>query len=82
MNECENNDACPVNSECINSIGSFQCNCPTGLIKVGHLCVIPDAHQSDWTIALDVLIGIFGEYKILFWFCSKGTLAYEVTGRV
>ena len=76
MNECESDDVCPVNSECINSIGSFQCKCTNGLIKVGHLCVIPDdahpkSHQKDWTIVLDVLIGIVGEYKLLCWFCSK-----------
>eukprot|EP00112_Aurelia_sp_Birch-Aquarium-sp1_P013805 Seg2947.5 transcript_id=Seg2947.5/GoldUCD/mRNA.D3Y31 product="Adhesion G protein-coupled receptor E1" protein_id=Seg2947.5/GoldUCD/D3Y31 len=43
VNECENEHACPVNSECINSIGSFQCK------KVRH---------NDWTVVLDILIGI------------------------
>ena len=30
INECDNPDICPKNSECQNSIGSYACSCLAG----------------------------------------------------
>ena len=38
INECEGNHGCPNNSRCVNSPGSFDCECNEGFRKVGDEC--------------------------------------------
>jgi hypothetical protein len=42
INECENEEmqACPgTNSECVNTLGSFQCQCLTGFAEINGSCL-------------------------------------------
>ena len=33
IDECDNNELCASNEECINSQGSFECVCQTGYVQ-------------------------------------------------
>lgn len=37
INECEMSNACPFNSVCKNTFGSFSCECKTGFSLVSHI---------------------------------------------
>ena len=38
INECDSSDACPQDSTCVNTDGSFQCNCNDGFTMTGAEC--------------------------------------------
>ena len=38
INECDSSDACPQDSTCVNTDGSFQCNCNDGFTMSGTEC--------------------------------------------
>ncbi|KAK0067591.1 fibrillin-3, partial [Biomphalaria pfeifferi] len=48
VNECDENEACPLGQICVNTLGSFQCKCPLGYEYVSNQC-------QDINECLDVL---------------------------
>ena len=38
INECLNSNACPSSATCINTIGSYTCQCPTGFSFSNNAC--------------------------------------------
>ena len=38
VNECLEENSCPINAECINTRGSFRCECTYGFTMVGSQC--------------------------------------------
>lgn len=38
INECGSGDVCPQDSTCVNTDGSFTCNCNDGFVMNGALC--------------------------------------------
>jgi hypothetical protein len=38
LDECSNNTICPLNSNCVNQIGSYTCKCNEGYIYKDNQC--------------------------------------------
>lgn len=65
-------ESCPINSECVNTQGSYECNCQTGYVKQGGLCVdINECHDTvNKRCPIDaVCLNTLGSYQCL---CPKG----------
>ncbi|VDM58987.1 unnamed protein product [Angiostrongylus costaricensis] len=52
VNECRTGSVCPANSRCVNTVGSFRCECGFGFSDDGQ-CVIRRGQERLHTISVD-----------------------------
>ncbi|CAI4222588.1 unnamed protein product [Auanema sp. JU1783] len=68
INECASENICPFNSRCVNTIGSYRCDCDSGFTKNGECLVTKDACTDVFDINLTEEDCNNGEQLIRYYF--------------
>ncbi|WAR07512.1 MLP-like protein [Mya arenaria] len=78
LDECDNEDLCPTNFECVNTLGSFLCHCHSGFVRTEDRCDdINECLDASLNTCEQACHNTGGEYECT---CYKGYMSNVTTG--